>query len=206
MFTFWVYGMLLITLWQLEGLIRQARTIWTKRSAQSVSGIFFAYFLLALLNMVVYAFVGNAETNTTLLINGSLQFIVVIIIFLGWIAYELKKQNRIMRKYFLPAFFLALISVIALITLLPADQKPIFVVILTIFGIPSLVTQIAVLWKHGRGDIELRMLLPQCAANVYLAVFAFATGEAAFKLIGPTFALLFCLNIVVWLKQKSREA
>jgi uncharacterized protein with PQ loop repeat len=188
----------MLTLWQLEGLVRQALVIWRKKSARSLNGIFFSYFFVSLVNLVIYALIGEDRINTTLLINGGLQLAVVAAILPGWFFYELKTKSSSMRRGFPWAFTTAFIAVVALITLLPQTHKPLWMIALAVAGMPTLVLQIVELWKQGRGTVELRMLLPQCATNVYLSVFAFATGERAFQWIGPVYAVLFAVNIAVW--------
>lgn len=203
--SFWVIGAIALTVWQAYGLWEQNNRIWQKRSAKSISSSWVSYFIIILFSQIIYAISKGGEIDVPLLINGFLQAICFLTILMGWFHFGYTaasgKEKAILG-------FLAMFFVAAVITLFSVPQGCKYVVFLIIVSAGTITTigQAVEIYRRGRGVIDVSMLFPQCATNVYWSIYAFTSShDLAFQVIGPTFSVLFGASIIIWFYRKPEK-
>lgn len=190
--TFSSIGAIIITMFQAWSFIKQSRTIWNKRSGDSVSMMMFGYALFHLMAFTVYGF---AERGITIIING-LLFLCVIPIVIG-----LFKFKRITRaeRHCVTAFGM----LPAVMFFIP--YKQIFLLCLLTCLLVAFAFPAYEIWRNkDAGVVEVRVTIASMTANMFWGVYAFMVGDVPLMIFNPLSFMLMVSTLLLWIKYKRR--
>ncbi len=180
-----------ITTWQYRAFFLQTRNIWRERSAKSVSitmatGLFFIS-----IGTLWYGFQAHLLVAAY---TGGLAILSFLIMLGAW-------------KFGRPgiASYTVLACGCAWSLLMFTSMEPKFVFSgFTIGLIVPIVAQVREIYKtRSRGVLHIEWLAVALVKNVFLNIFAFASGDIVYRIFSPIFLALSVWQFVLWLRFKE---
>ncbi len=172
------------------GQWKQARLIWSSRSARSVSILWILTFLFMFL---AYFLQGLNTGSATLLIQGMLRAAFCLPILVGIIAFE---YSKISRKDVL--FFVILVTGMVIMVLVP-DWRNLFFQLFGYLGVIMSIDQPYQIWKNkSRGKVSMTMLITFISAVSFWTWYAWIFEDMGLFWLSLSFVLVYLVTIVIW--------
>lgn len=179
------------TILQAIGLWNQSRSIWKNQSAASVSKPPYIYGFFYFLSFFVY----SAHKQSLALLLNSFIALMYLPILAGIARYG--KISRV-------DVGCALLSMLAVPTMLLTAQKELFLSILLTFVFLTLAMQPIEIWRSkSAGVVSPIMLMIGIGTNIIWSSYAFATGNKVFRVFNPTLLLLFSVSLMLYYRYRK---
>lgn len=176
------------------GVVEQIRTIFLKKSGESVSVNFFVYVTVAFL---VYLLYGIHIGSLSMVFNGILAILQLPILYGLWLFKGFTKDNWVMigfgtllcvlffaTPYKTQIFALTSVGVVAFMGLVPYE-----------------------IWKTGtRGAADIKMILAYLTSTIFWVGFAYGTADPVLRISTPLNLFFLALAAVLWYRSEEDPA
>jgi len=180
-----VIGTVVCSIMVAQGLWRQNKNIWSLRSGESLSVVWFAYFIGMFSSAILYGFHRHSAGivfNCVVLLVMHIPIIVGLWRFKTWSLLE-----KIQASIYIFAMPIAMFLI---------PYKEVTFIIFSLGMIYSVSTQPWEMWRNKSvGVVDARFILYQIASVTFWAIFAFTTKALALMILNPTLFVLFSVTL-----------
>lgn len=174
------------------GQWKQARLIWSSRSAESVS---IRWTLTFLFMFLAYLVQGIHNESGTMSFQGGLRAAFYLPIVVGIIVFE---WNRVSHK---DIVFFAILTIGISVMILSQQWKGLIFQFFGYLGVFMTIDQPYQIWKNkSRGRVSLIMLITFTSAVVFWTWYAWVFKDMRLFWISLSFILVYLFTIVFWLR------
>ncbi len=171
------------------GNYKQARMIWSNKSAQSVSGVWTITFLAMFTSFLIY---GVQQESFPMKFQGWLRVGFTVPVTLGFMVYgKVERKHKI-----LVAAFAAL-----MVGMSWKAVSPILFLVFSFLGIWASFVQACTIKKNrSRGQVAVELQMIYLSAIICWLVYAIVRGDIPFIIASIGFTLSYSSTIIAWFK------
>ena len=183
------YAAVLIGVLGSWGLYRQAKMIWTSKSAKSVSGTWVVTFLAMFVAFLLY---GLQQSSFPMEIQGWLRVAFSLPVVIGYFTYGDRKDG----DWFLVLLYTFFLSLMGVKAVAPA----LFVIFLVLGIWSSFIQALTIRYKRSRGKVAVELQVIYLVAVVCWLVYGLVRKDVPLISTSIGFALSYSTTIAMWLK------
>ncbi len=173
------------------GLYRQARLIWSNKSAQSVSGTWTITFLAMFTAFLLY---GIHQDSFPMKFQGALRVLFSLPVTIGYLVYG-RREDRDWFLILLCTVLLALMSVKAV--------APVLFTAFSFLGIiSSFIQALTIRRNRTRGKVAVELQIIYLSAIVCWLVYSVVRGDVPLMVVSIGFTMSYLSTVVMWFKYK----
>lgn len=171
------------------GLYRQARMIWSNKSAQSVSGTWVITFLAMFAAFLIY---GAQQGSFPMQVQGWLRVAFSLPVTIGFFIYGITSKKH---------WALVLAYVILLSAMSVKAMSPWLFTVFSFLGVWSSFVQAHMIsHNRSRGKVAVELQMIYLAAIICWVVYGFARNDIPLIIVSVGFTLSYLSTIIMWYK------
>lgn len=190
-----VVGTVIFTLVVARGLWRQNKNVWSKRSGESLSVVWFAYFTGMFSSAILY---GIHQSSATIVFNCAILLVMHFPILRGlwrFKVWSLSEKIQTTVYVFVMPIAMAIIP-----------NKEATFVVFSLGMIYSASTQPWEMWRNrSAGVVDAQFIVCQIVSTMFWGIFAFTTGAIALMILNPALFVLFSATLYFWYLYRAQQ-